>query len=251
MRFKIEIIKQIQDGAVGRILAMQTSYLTGGLWSNKRKDDWTDMEWQLRNWLYFTWLSGDHIAEQHIHSLDKCMWAMGDEPPATAIASRGRTVRTGPEFGNVYDHFNTTYEWANGLKLFSACRQYPAPANVVKSDVSDHVFGTEGTAHIQTHQITDKDGKITWKRDAVPISMYDAEHQALFNAIRSGNPINNGDYMCKSTLMAIMGRMSAYTGKMVTWAEALNSVEDLSPAKLEFGPIPVPEIAVPGTTKFS
>jgi predicted dehydrogenase len=248
---KIEIIKKIRDGAVGRIVSMQTNYLTGGLWSNPRKPEWSDMEWQLRNWLYFTWLSGDHITEQHIHSLDKIMWTMGDEPPVQAFSSGGRTVRTGPEFGNVYDHFNTTYEWANGVKLFSGCRQYPAPPNLVFRDVTDHIFGTEGTAHIQAHQTTDPDGKVTWKHKDAPISMYDAEHVALFNAIRSGKPINNGDYMCKSTLMAIMGRMSAYTGRAVAWEEALNSVENLSPEKLEFGPIPAPVIAVPGTTLFS
>jgi len=248
---KIEIIKKIQDGAIGRMIAMQTNYLTGGLWSNPRKPEWSDMEWQLRNWLYFTWLAGDHIAEQSIHSLDKCIWAKGDEPPVKVFASGGRSVRTQPEFGNVYDHFNTTYEWADGVKLFHGCRQYPAPANLVFSDVSDHVFGTEGTAHIQTHQITDKDGKIIWKHAAAPVSMYDAEHTAMFNAIRTGKPINNGTYMCQSTLMALMGRMSAYTGKLVTWDEALNSQEDLAPAKLEFGPIPVPLIAVPGTTKFT
>ncbi len=248
---KIEIIKRIQDGAIGRMVAMQTNYLTFGLWSNARKPEWSDMEWQLRNWLYFTWLAGDHIAEQSIHSLDKCIWAKGDEPPKNVFASGGRTVRTSPAFGNVYDHFNTTYEWADGVKLFHGCRQYPAPPNLVFSDVSDHVFGTEGTAHIQGHQITDKDGKIVWKHDKAPISMYDAEHAALFNAIRTGKTINNGTYMCQSTLMALMGRMSAYTGKLVSWEEAMNSKENLAPAKLEFGPIPVPPVAVPGTTLFT
>lgn len=247
---KIEIMKRIHDGAVGRIINMQTNYLTGGLWSNPRKPEWSDMEWQLRNWLYFTWLAGDHIAEQHIHSLDKCLWAMQDVPPHRVFASGGRTVRTGPEFGNVYDHFNTTYEWENGVKLFAGCRQYPAPPNVVYSDVSDHVFGTDGIAHVQTHQI---EGKNPWKpqRQKERTDMYVEEHKALFAAIRNGNPINNGDYMCKSTLMALMGRMSAYTGKAITWDEALNSQENLEPAKLEFGPLPTPPIAVPGTTKFS
>ena len=248
---KIEIIKKIHEGAIGRIVAMQTNYLTGGLWSNPRREGWSDMEWQLRNWLYFTWLSGDHIAEQSIHSIDKCIWARGDEPPVKVFASGGRTVRTGPEFGNVYDHFNTTYEWADGVKLFHGCRQYPAPPNIVYSDVSDHIFGTDGVAHIQTHKITDKDGKIVWKHDPAPVSMYDAEHTALFNAIRAGNAINNGTYMCQSTLMALMGRMSAYTGKEVTWEQALNSQENLAPEKLEFGSIPTPPVAAPGTTKFS
>ena len=136
------------------------------------------------------------------------------------------------------------------MKLFAGCRQYPAPPNEVFSDVSDHVFGTDGIAHVQTHQI---EGKNPWKPERVKerTDMYVEEHKALFAAIRDGKTINNGDYMCKSTLMALMGRISAYTGKAVTWDEAMNSQENLHAEKLEFGPIPVPPIAVPGTTKFS
>ncbi len=239
---KRETMARVHDGAVGEIINIQTNYNTGGLWSNPRKPEWSDMEWQLRNWLYFTWLSGDHIVEQHIHSLDKVMWTMKDEPPMKCTASGGRTVRTAPEFGNIYDHFNSVYEWKSGVKCFASCRQWVG----ADTDVSDHVFGTDGVAHIQDHRIA---GKNPWHREPGP-NMYDLEHIALFNAIRKGEPINNGDYMCKSTLMAIMARMSAYTGKTITWEQALNSKEDLSPAKYDLGELAAPAIAVPGKTKF-
>ena len=102
---------------------MHVTYLTGTLWHHGRKPEWSEMEYQVRNWLYFTWLSGDHIVEQHIHSLDKAAWVMKDEPPVSAVGSGGRQVRTGEQWGNIYDHFAVVYEYANGMKLFS---QLPA-----------------------------------------------------------------------------------------------------------------------------
>ncbi len=240
---KIDTMKRIHGGEVGQIISVQSNYLTGGLWSNARKEGWSDMEWQLRNWLYFTWLSGDMIVEQHIHSLDKVMWIMGDEPPLKVTANGGRTVRTQPEYGNIYDHFNTVYEWKNGVRAFCQARQWVN----CDTDVSDWVYGTDGVANVMQHQIT---GKNAWRRKP-GLNMYDLEHIALFKSIRTNEPINNGDYMVKSTAMAIMGRMSAYTGKTILWDKAIASTESLAPEKLEFGPIPVPPIAVPGKTKLA
>jgi predicted dehydrogenase len=242
---KIDTVKRIQDGALGDILTIDTRYLTGGLWSNPRKEGWSDMEWQLRNWLYFTWLSGDLIVEQHIHSIDKVLWVMGNELPLKVFGTGGRIVRTQPEYGNVYDHFNTTFEWKSGVRCFAQARQWSPPRLFL--DTSDWVFGTKGKANVQDHQIW---GEHAWRRKASPVNMYDAEHVAFFKSIRSNEPINNGDYMCKSTGMAIMGRMAAYTGTEITWEQAINSTEDLSPAKYEFGPIETPAIAVPGKTKL-
>jgi len=249
---KIEIMKRIHAGDIGKIVALQCNYITKGLWSDARKPEWSDMEWQLRNWLYFTWLSGDMITEQHIHSLDKMMWVMKDVPPAKAYSTGGRTVRTErPQFGNVYDHFATVYEWEDGTRLFAHARQFTNPTgkfdDKIYTDVSDFVYGTDGTAAIQTHTITGKNPyKDPAKKRVSSTVMYDAEHVALANSIREGKPINNGDYMCKSTLMAIMGRMAAYTGREVTWDEALSSKEDLSPAKYAFGPVALPDVAIPG-----
>jgi predicted dehydrogenase len=242
---KQEIVKHIHDGAIGDILVIQSNYLTTGLWYKPRQPAWSDMEWQLRDWLYFSWLSGDQVVEQHIHSLDKALWVMGDVPPKKVISSGGRTVRTDPRFGNVYDHFNNIFEWENGVKCFSACRQWDGKD--IAMDESDWVFGTDGKANVQLQRIT---GKNPFRKPPSHIIMYDAEHVAFFKAIRSGNTINNGDYMCKSTLMGIMARQSAYSGKMVTWDQVLASQEDFRPAKYEFGPLPTPPIPVPGTTKL-
>src|SRR5207253_1988781 len=120
---KREVFKRIHDGAIGDIVSLQCSYNTGLLWHKDRQQGWSDMEWQLRNWLYFTWLSGDFNTEQHVHSLDKMMWAMKDQPPLRCTGMGGRQVRTDPKFGHVYDHFSVVYEWPNNVKLFATCRQ--------------------------------------------------------------------------------------------------------------------------------
>jgi predicted dehydrogenase len=243
---KQEVVKRIHDGAVGDIINLQANYLTTGLWYKPRQPAWSDFEWQLRDWLYFTWLSGDHVVEQHIHSLDKALWVMQNVPPKKVIASGGRTCRIQPQYGNVYDHFNSIFEWENGVKCNSACRQWSGPEQMAL-EVSDWVYGTDGSANIAQQRIM---GKHPFRKPDAHIGMYDAEHRALFAAIRSGNLINNGDYMCKATMMGIMARQSAYTGKAVTWDQVMASQEDLRPAKYEFGPFPTPPIAIPGTTKI-
>jgi len=169
------------------IVGLQCTYNTAGLWHRGRQPEWSDMEWQMRNWLYFTWLSGDHIVEQHIHSLDKIAWAMGNKYPVKVTSSGGRSQRTDPMYGNIYDHFNTVYEWDNGVKCFSSCRQW----NGASGDVSDHVFGTKGVAHIQSHAI---EGANAWRWRKASESepdedMYQNEHDALFASIRKGEPL--------------------------------------------------------------
>jgi predicted dehydrogenase len=243
-RAKRETMARVHDGAVGEIVALHTNYLTHGLWSFAREKEWSDMEWQLRNWLYFTWLSGDHIVEQHIHSLDKMAWAMKDKPPAKAYGTGGRQSRTSPTFGHIFDHHSVIFEYDNGVKLYSFCRQQDGtPVNV-----NDYIIGTQGVCDVMKHTIT---GKTEWKaKKDKNDNMYQNEHDELFASIRSGKPLNNGDYMTQSTLMAIMGRMATYTGQVITWDMALNSKEDLTPAKYEFGPLPVAEVARPGVTKF-
>ena len=240
---KQETVKRIHDGAIGEITAMQTSYNTGGLWHKARKPEWSDMEYQMRNWLYFAWLSGDHIAEQHIHSLDKIAWVKGSYP-TKCVASGGRIQRTDEKYGNIYDHFNTTFEWEDGVRAFSSCRQISGAA----SDVSDWIYGTKGKANIQAHRIWAAED---WRyRGEGPDDMYQNEHNRMFEAIRAGEVIHNGDYMCESTLMAIMGRMAAYTGSNVTREAALNSELDLSPAAYEWSDLEMNPISIPGVTKF-
>ena len=241
---KRDLMSRIHDGTIGDIISMETVYNTSSLWHKGRNEEWSEMEYQVRNWLYFDWLSGDHINEQHIHSLDKIAWAMGDVYPAKATASGGRSVRTEEKFGNIYDHFNTTYEWSNGVKAFSSCRQWANSS----TNVADFVLGTKGKAAVQQHAIEMYDGK-TWRhKKAKTDDMYQNEHNELFASIRSGDHINNGEYMCNSTLMAIMARMAAYTGKTITWDEALNSDLDLAPKKLDWGDVTMNPIPVPGVT---
>jgi predicted dehydrogenase len=243
---KQETIKRVHEGAVGEILALQTSYNTGYLWKRDRQPGWSDMEWQLRNWLYFTWLSGDHIVEQHVHSLDKMAWALSDQYPVKATGLGGRQVRTSPAYGNIFDHHAVVFEYANGVKCFSYCRQQEGCAK----DVSDHIIGTKGVCDLMRHSIS---GEHAWQlsKQSPKDDMYQNEHDELFKSIRAGMPINNGDYMCKSSLMGIMGRMATYTGQVITWEQALNSRQDLSPKEYAFGSLPMPPVALPGITKFA
>lgn len=235
--------QQVLEGGVGDILAIQATYNTSTLKQFPRQPNWSDMEWQLRNWQHFTWTSGDFNVEQHIHSLDKVAWAMKDETPIKCTGTGGRQARQGAESGHIYDHFSVVYEYANGVKAFCNCRQMDGTSN----DVSDHVFGTKGICDVFKHRIK---GEKDWKFSGTKGNMYVTEHQEMIASIRAGKPINNGDYMCKSSMMAIMGRMSAYTGQTLTWEQAFNSKQNLMPAKLEFGPLAMPAVAVPGVTEF-
>lgn len=238
-----EAMKRIHGGEMGDVVACYAYWNQGGLWMHVRKPEWSDLEWQMRNWLYFTWLSGDHIVEQHIHNMDVCNWAMNGHPvKATSLA--GRQVRTDAAYGHIFDHFATEYEYANGVKMLSMCRQIDGTA----SRVSEHIVGTKGTSNGNTSI----KGEKNWRWEGERPNPYMLEHRNLINAIRGGKPINEGQQVAESTMTAILGRMSAYTGQEVTWEQAMASNESLMPTKLEFGAtIPVPPVAVPGTTKLS
>ena len=245
---KRQVMRRIHDGQIGDIVTMEANFLTTGLWNRARTAEMSDTEWQLRNWLYFTWLSGDFNVEQHIHSLDKMAWAMKDVYPIKCHGLGGRQVRTGPEFGHIFDHMAVVYEWENGVRAYCHCRQI----NGCFTEVNDFIFGTRGKANVMTHTIT---GANPWR---LPVDqarrgdMYQNEHNELFAAIRNATPINNGDYMTKSTLMAIMGRNACYTGKVITWEDAMASTENLMPTNLRMdGQMAVPEVAKPGITRVS
>jgi myo-inositol 2-dehydrogenase/D-chiro-inositol 1-dehydrogenase len=238
--------KILEEKAIGDIVSIQENYLTGTLWHRGRKPEWSEMEYQMRNWLYFTWLSGDHITEQHIHSLDKAVWLMGDKPPARAYGLGGRQVRSEEQWGHVYDHFAVCYEWENGTKCFSYTRQQKGCHN----NVEDYIIGTKGTAKVLAHQVTPNEGE-AWKYSGKKSSMYDIEHKELFASIRAGKPINNGVYMSYSTMMAIMGREACYSGKVIEFDAAIKSDLDLSPKSYEWGDIEIPKVAQPGQYKFA
>jgi predicted dehydrogenase len=244
-----ETVKRLHDGAVGDVHTLLANDYRSGRWSKARKPDWSDMTYHMRNWYNFTWLSGDFNVEQHVHFLDVCSWVMKDEYPEKAIGMGGRQVLTGPEYGHIYDHFSVVYEYKNGARLFSNCRQQPR----CKGDMSAHVVGSSGRATL----IEGKGGQTIrgaggqWSYNQPLNDLYQTEHDEMFAAIRAGKTINNGDYMAKSTLLAIMGRMAAYTGKEITWDMAFNSKEDLTPPAYDWQvKLADPPVAIPGVTKF-
>ena len=246
-------IARVHDGAVGDVLLVQTAWNgnpPAKPWPMVRKEGWSDMEYQLRNWYFWTWLSGDHIVEQAIHSIDKGLWAMKDQPPASAVGLGGLQARTGPDRGQIFDHHAVVYAYADGRKHIHTCRQQLNCAN----DISAWVVGTKGRCHIDPNKggglIYDLDGKVVWTGPAKKANPYQTEHDELFAGLRAGKIINNGDYMIQSTMVAVLGRMATYTGQKITWEKALASKEDLSPARYEWGPLPTPKVAVPGVTRF-
>ena len=238
----LETMKRVRDGQIGQVVAARCYWNQGGLWKKDRQPDWSDLEWQLRNWLYFTWLSGDHIVEQHVHNIDVINWAMNGHP-IRALGLGGRQARTDPAYGHIFDHFAVDYEYENGAHLMSMCRQQIG----TDGNVSEALTGTKGTCVTQASQRYLIKGEKTWQfpreNDNEP---YVQEHINLIASIRAGKPINELKTVAESTLAAIMGRMSTYTGKIVTWEQALNTTENLVPAKLEWGAMPVPPVAIPG-----
>ncbi|MCP4170534.1 MAG: Gfo/Idh/MocA family oxidoreductase [Fuerstiella sp.] len=239
-----ETVQRLHDGAIGEIHTLIANDYRGSIWVKPRKDDWTDMHWQMRNWYYFTWLSGDFNVEQHVHYLDVCAWVMGDYP-VKAMGLGGRQVRTDAMYGNIYDHHSVAYEFENGARLFSNCRQQSG----CKNNMSAYALGSEGRAEVSERRLeitTDT----TWRFDRKVRNMYQVEHDEMFAGIRAGKPLNNGEYMAHSTMLAIMGRMATYTGQEITWEQAMNSKQDLSPQSYAWGDAPTVEIARPGITKF-
>jgi len=236
----LETMNRIRDGAIGDLTGGQCYWLQEGLWHRGRKPEWSEMEYQMRNWLYFTWLSGDHIVEQHIHNIDIMNWAFGG-PPVKATGMGGRQSRTDPMYGNVWDHFSVEYEYANGARVQSLCRQAPGTAH----RVGERLVGTRGSAN-PAGQI---DGASPWKFSGEMIHPMDQEHIDLIRSIRAGQPLNEGRQVAESTLTAILGRVSAYTGREVNYSWLLNASKlDLTPPAYAWGDVPSAEIAIPGKT---
>jgi len=241
-----ETMKRVADGAIGRITAIETTYNSGGVWDPRRSREEvsSEMEYQMRNWYYYTWLSGDHIVEQAVHGLDTMAWALGDKPPLRCWGTGGRQVRTDPKYGNIYDHFAIVYEYPDDVRGYHMCRHWADTAQRTK----DYLLGSKGFCDVFGNRIT---GESPWRYRGPNANMYQAEHDELFSSIRSANPINNGSYAATSTLLAIMGRMAAYTGEVITWEMAMNSKEDLSPPSYAWGDAPVRPVPRPGLTKFA
>lgn len=238
-----ETVKRIHDGAIGKIVSTQADYLTNSLWTKTKTPEMSEMEYQCFNWYNYTWLSGDHIVEQFIHSLDKSIWLRGDEPPVRAYGMGGRLMRKPVLNGDIYDHFSVTYEWADGTRTHANTRQMRG----CKNQTEDFVYGSNGSARLIKHRI---EGPNAWRFKGDEVQMHQAEQNEFLKAIRGERDvINNGDYMCKSTLMSILGREVCYTGQEMTWDEIASSPLDLRPAAYEWGDAPAVNVAQPGVYK--
>jgi predicted dehydrogenase len=240
-------IGRLHDGAIGDIMSGQVFWNQGALWNRDRQPSWTDAEWQIRNWLYFTWLSGDHIVEQHVHNIDVANWVLG-ATPIKAMGVGGRQFRTDPKYGHIYDHFAVDFEYPNGVRVLSMCRQIPNSTG----RIGEHFIGTKGTSDAQ-RRITGANAWTFERPEGAPRpNGYQQEHTDLVASIRAGKPYNELKGIAESTLAAIMGRESAYTGEELTWDQVLNAKQDLTPpiGHTAYGPMDVPPVPMPGRTEL-
>ena len=235
---RIETRKRILDGVIGDIVAMRAFRNQGALWYRERQPQWSDMEYMIRDWVNWTWLSGDHVVEQHIHHVDAIYWVFG-KPPVRTVGMGGRARRP---TGDQYDFFSADYTFDRNVHLHSTIRQLNGCANV-----RDESFvGTKGVAEI-TGVITDLSGKEVWRYDGPEVDSVVQEHADMVTAIRADKPVNTAKETAFSTLMTIMARDSAFTGKAISWEEAMASNERLGPTEYVLGPVNLKPVApVPG-----
>jgi predicted dehydrogenase len=247
-----ETMKRIHDGAIGQITAIEEICNTGSLRCRQRQPQWTEMEYQIQDWFNFFWLAGDLPGLNLVHNLDKAAWAMHEEPPLRVWGTGGRQTRVGPQFGDAWDHHAAVFEYAGGTRLFAYCRQQDGCG----FQISDRFLGTKGRCDLLRCQI---EGEINWRYKGPECERFDLEHAALFSAIRRGRPINNGLYMARSSMLAIMMTWACYTGQEITWEQAINSNYVVAPKRLALdadppthpdkqGNYPTP---IPGVTKVS
>jgi predicted dehydrogenase len=236
----IEAIRRIREGAIGRILAVRSIRLGQGVWEPKpREAGWDDMTYQLRNWYYYTWLSGDFIVEQHVHQQDHVNWIL-DAVPLRAFAIGGRMQRVDPKYGHIYDNIAVEYEYPGGVRVTHIGRQMERCAN----EISVTAIGDRGVATFEKGpRIT---GAQPWTFEGKSPTPEIQEHTDLIESIRAGKPLNEARRIAESSLTSIIGREAAYTGKRLEWNAFLNSDQDLLPERLAFGPLPSPPVAVPG-----
>ena len=237
-----ETVKRIRDGAIGEIVEAQAYFNVGEIWAIPRVDSWSDLEWQYRNWPYFTWLSGDIIVEQHIHMLDLVNWVLGAHP-VRAYGTGGRISHPpGGPFGYTFDHFAIEYEYPGGVRMFSVNRQIAGGDN----RVANRVLGTKGSSNCQDSIVAGNE----WRYQGPTPNAYEQEHRDFIAAIRSGTPVNETKTVAEATLTAILGREAAYSGKALEWEAVLNSRRNLTPEKYEFGPAETPKVVNPKRYKF-
>lgn len=233
-----ETVKRLQDGAIGELLTCRAYWNGGCIWVVERRPGWSDIEWQLRNWNYFEWAGGDHIVEQHVHNLDVISWVLGRHP-VRARATGGRQARPGPTYGHIWDHFAVEFEYADGLRCYSQCRQMDG----CDGKVEEAFVGTRGTSNGANWIRGDN---LVWRFRERDVNAYEQEHLDLIASIRAGEPINEARQLAESTLMGIMGREAAYSGQTVTWDQVWHSTKRLGPARYDLDSYPIPEVVRPG-----
>jgi myo-inositol 2-dehydrogenase / D-chiro-inositol 1-dehydrogenase len=236
---RIETRNRVVDGMIGDVLAVRAFRNQGALWYRQRQAGWSDMEYMIRDWVNWNWLSGDQIVEMHIHHLDAMVWVMGKAP----VRAVGMGARLRRQTGDQYDFFTTDYTFDNGVHMHSTIRQLSGCANVR----DETLVGTKGSASLDQAAIFDRDGRVVWKFSGESNDALVQEHADLVTAIRSEKPINTARDTAISTLVAIMGRETAYTGKLVTMDEMMTSSLRLGPTQYALGPVNVPATApIPG-----
>ena len=247
----VETVQRLRDGAIGEISCMHCCWNSSGARQPfVREAGMTEMYYQLRSAYYFTWLSGDHIVEQHVHNVDICNWIKGAQP-VTAQGQGGRQVRIGPLVGDIFDHHFVEYTYADGTKMFSQCRHIPGCWNAV----AEHAIGAKGKANVGGGRIEVGDDR--WTCRVPKQNPYQVEHDVLFDAIRNDRPHNEADYGATTTMTAILGRMASYSGQVVDWDKAIQSNISLAPDRYDWdgtpsalpGPDGLYPCAIPGVTK--
>ncbi len=244
-----QTMEKIHEGAIGRIVACEVSFMRAPYRIIERNPAWSEIEWQFRTWYHFNWLSGDDVPQSLVHTIDTALWALGELEPAACHALGGRSASFGMKFGNVFDHNAVVYEFPTGARLYGLNRtQYNC-----YGEVTFLLMGTKGRAGAGWI-----DGETKWRYRGPRVNPYQIEQNEFIRSIRSGKPINNGDYMARSTLVAIMGQMASYCGKKLTWKQVNNSKFSYPPkGRIDFtidppvkpGPGGLYPVAVPGVTK--
>ena len=248
----VETMKRIHDGAIGDLVSAQCYWNMGALWvdaakrnwENYKSGKWSDVEWQIRNWLFIRWLSGDHICEQHVHNIDIINWAF-DALPDQVHGQGGRQYRTEPQYGNIFDHFGIEFFYPGDVRTISMCRQIDGTAG----NVSERVVGTKGFAYMDSSGNCKIEGENAWSYNGPTPNPYVVEHTDLIKSIRSGNPLNEGKRIAESTLCAIMGRESAYSRQQFnrSWFENRCTLDLLPPDDLKLSDSkPLPSFPIPG-----
>ncbi len=251
----IETMQRVHDGAVGDIVAIQETWLRPPYVVRQRRPKQKELEFQASNQYHFHWLSGDDVPQTLIHNLDRSSWALRNAAPLRCYGMGGRSTLRGEEYGSVFDHNSVVYDFPNGVRVYALCRTIDNCYN----ENSSLILGSKGRCDLLKLQIT---GAVNWKSTgpASKNNAYDLEHVALFEAIRAGKVVNNGDYMARSTLIPIMGQLSCYTGKEMTWEQVSQSNFSYAPRPEEIhddmeppiwpGPDGLYPVMVPGVTKL-